>query len=233
MKTRILIIGMIATIVGLSSCEHGSNVTIEQEKGIVNAVYQSLDLTPEQFGTNMVKQGLHEILQYEFLANKYKTFANKDQRSANTIIINISFRNDTILQVEYERSLNKESNIAAHYKLFSDILADNGYTMWHGYYEDPDDEQHVSGLVHGGNDYSHAQTAEDREDLCAHINNEHLGDNNTTQYFAEYFIHTHKDKSQWEGQTLLWSSSYFSGLNEGSGQYYKDVSFKFWLERIQ
>ena len=233
MKTRLFLIGLIVAAVCLSSCEPRNDVSANEEKNIINAVYQSLDLTPEHFGKNMVKQGLYEIPQYDFMADRYKTFATSEQRSDNTIIININFRNDTILQISYERSLNKKSNIATYYSLFSNMIADHGYSEWAGYYEDPDDKHNVSRLMHGGDDYGLAQTAENREDLLDHISNDRLSDVSTSQYFAEHFIYTHEERSQWEGQTLLWSSTYFSGEDEDSGQYFKDVSLSFILKRIE
>ena len=222
MKTKIFLLGIIVAATCMVSCNH-DDVSFDQEKSIIKAVYQSLDLTPEQFGENMAKLGLQELQQSEAMIDNYKTFANE-------VVVRIHFQNDTILQVTYERTLTDKPNIAAYYRLFSDMLADHGYTEWHGYYEDPDEDHNYGRLVHGGNDYSYAQEAEDREDLCTRINNENLSDVNSTQYFAENFIHNHSDNSQWEGKTLLWSSTYFS--QTWPGKWYKDVSFTFWLDRI-
>lgn len=232
MKTKLFSLSLIIGIaMCFLSCEHNSVVSQEQEKEVINTIYKSLDLTPGQFAEAMTKQGLHEIPQPDYMADRYKTFVNEDQRTNNTILVNINFRNENILQFSYERSLNEESNIAAYYTLFSDMIANHNYIDWHGYYEDPDTNHNVSHLLHGGNDYSLAQEASNRKELCGFIINEHICDTNTTQYFSESFIIDNNEK-QWQGQTLMWSSLYFAGLYEGSGKYYKDISLSFILKQI-
>ena len=226
MKTKFHLICLIWASVLVVSCEQHP-VQPAQENDIVDAIYRSLDLTPEMFGENMVEQGLHEIPQYDFMADHYKTYAN----SYCTIYIN--FNNDTILEIEYLRSLNRNPDLAAYYKQFSDMIASYDYTEWHGYYDDPDNDHNVGRIVHMGNDFSYSQTAENRDDLHGKINNEHLTDINTTQYFAEIFIYTHHGESKWEGYSLIWSSIFFSGMHEGEGAYYKDIQFNFILKRIQ
>ena len=230
MKTKFHLICLILVSVLVVSCEQNP-IQPAQESKIVDAIYRSLDLTPEQFGENMIEQGLHEIPQYDFMADHYKTFAREAQRTPNNIAVYINFNNDTILEVEYERSLNKNSDPATYYKQFSDMIAGYGYTEWHGYYDDPDNDHNIGRILHMVNDFSYSQIAKDRDDLQSKINNEHLTDVNTTQYFAETFIYTHHDDSNWEGCPLMWSSIYFSGYLGGG--YYKDIQFNFILKRIQ
>lgn len=226
MKTKFRLICLILASVFVVSCGQHP-VPPAQENEIIDAIYRSIDLTPEMFGENMVAQGLHEIPQYDFMADHYKTYAN----SYCTIYIN--FNNDTILSVEYDRSLNKNSDPAAYYKQFSDMIAGYDYMEWHGYYDDPDNDHNIGRILHMVNDFSYSQIAKDRDDLHGKINNEHLTDVNTTQYFAETFIYTHHDDSNWEGCSLMWSSIYFSGMHEGEGECYKDIQFNFILKRIQ
>ena len=224
MKTKFYLFGLIMASMFVVSCKPNDPVQTEPESKIIDAIYRSLDLTPEQFGENMVEQGLHEIPQDELMAKHYKTYAN------SSYTIHINFNNDTILEVEYVRSLNEEADLTTYYKQFSDMIADYGYTNWHGYYEDPDYDHNVGRILHGANDFSYSEIAKDRDELCNIINDENLKDAITTQYFAETFIYTHHDESMWEGCALIWS---YSGRYEGSGDYYKNIQLDFILKRIQ
>ena len=222
MRTKFRLICLILASVFAVSCEQNP-IQPAQESKIVDAIYRSLDLTPEQFGENMVEQGLHEIPQYDFMADHYKTYAREAQRTPNNIAVYINFNNDTILEIEYERSLNKNSDPAAYYKQFSTMIADYGYTEWQGYYEYQKD---------GGDDHS-TMEAKDIDDLFAKINNEDLRDIYTEQKFFEVFTYTHQDGSRWNGRIRMVGSTYFSGMHEGEGEYYKDIQFNFILKRIQ
>ncbi len=203
----------------LVSCNRG--VDPELEADVIKTIYHSLNNSPEQFATNMANVGLTEQRQYDFMVDHYKTFANDSERSPHTIIVNIHFNSDTILRVDYEREIKYEKNIAAYYRLFSDKIASFTYIKWSGFYRD-------------AFDYSaDAQEATDRNDLCNHINNEHLSDVNTMQEFIEKFVHVVWDKNCWNGQILLGCDRYWSGVTEATGKYYKDIYLNFSLEREQ
>lgn len=216
MKGKLFFAIVIFAAVFMSSC--GQDVNIQQDKDIINSIYQSLETTPEQFRINMAKIGLNEIPQYDFMANHYKTFATDSKRSVNTLIVNIYFNNDTILQVEYERCLNNEANISAFYRLFSDKIAALGYAEWQGFFVDT------------FADDTPTQTATDRNDLCGRINNEHLREVNSKQDFVEKFIYSNGGNSHWNGLIHLWCDNYFS---KDATDEQKDIYLTFSLIRVE
>lgn len=225
MKTKIYFLSLTVLVLSMLmvSCEH-DNVTPEKEKEIITAVYQSLQLTPAQFGEELSKNGLHEVSKSE----KGMTYANSYRDYDDRVLIGISYNDNSIKKVTYERYLNKETNIAASYKLFSDMIADYNYASWQGFYQDP---ATIENLYIRGDDYSSMTGATNREDLLEHIKNEHLKDPNSLQSFLELFTYTHSDESTWNGKILMYTTSYFSGLNEGDGGVIKDIHLSFTLER--
>ena len=58
MKTKFFLISLIAATLCMVSCGH--SISSEQEKALINMVYQSLESTPEQFAENMSKQGFRK-----------------------------------------------------------------------------------------------------------------------------------------------------------------------------
>ena len=225
MKAKIYFLSLMITAIamGMVSCETGKNVTPDMEKELISAVYQSLHLTPAQFGEVLSQKGLHEVSKSE----KGMTYVNSYSDYDDRVLINISFNGDKITRFMYERYLNKESNIAASYKLFSDMIADYCYANWQGYYQDP---ATMENLYIRGDDYSAMTSTADREDLLNHLKNEHLKDHESLQAFLELFTYTHSCEIKWNGTILMYTPAYFSGLVEGVGKEIKDIHLTFTLE---
>ena len=232
MKTKLCIISAILGAV-LCACKHAT-VSVEQDRNIINAIFQSAHLTPEQFADHISGYGFHEVARYDFMS--YISFCNVDLSSNyltdNKISISITYKNDSIQQIVYERYINGNPNPAAHYKLFSDWIADIGYENWHGNYEDPTEHDIINSVIRNSN-YNSANIAASRMDLCNHINNNNLWQLNTLQYFVESFSYRHKDNSLWNGQSILYTQQYFSGETEDSGKENKDIILSVQLNRLK
>lgn len=227
----IFILALLGVI--LCACNHDA-ISPEQDRNIINAIFQSADLTPEQFAYHISGYGFHEVARYDFIS--YISFCNVDLSSNyltdNKILIDIIYRNDSILQIGYQRYLTSNPNPAAHYKLFSDWIADIGYLEWHGYYDDPT-EVDITNLVVRERNYTSANVATNRTDLCNHINNTNLWQINTLQYFVEAFTYVHKDNSSWDGQSILYTQQFFSGENEDNGKESKYILLSLRLHRLE
>ena len=145
----------------------------------------------------------------------------------------IFYKGDTINQITYDQYLNTDSFPAASYQLFSNVIANQGYTNWQGYYEDPTEVDIIPKVVNGKN-YSSAQIAQNRKELCNKISNESLRQLNSSQYYVETFIYTHKDNSRWEGRICLFTSHYTSDKDEEkTTNNIKDIILLFSLDRIK
>lgn len=234
MKTKIFLIGFFTVAFLMVSCEHHKRITPEPEKNAINAIFQSLNTTTEQFATNLSRVGFHQAGNFPYIYSMTFTNVNlnTDYDYEEQAIVGISYKNDTVIRAEYHRYLNGVSNPAAYYKLFSDMIAEHGYADWHGYYEDPASVDIMHTIVFLKN-YSSANIATDRNDLCEHINNDNLFKLNRFQYFLETFTYTHTDNSQWAGQIILYTVQYPIDMDEVSNQECKDIELSFSLERIE
>jgi len=226
MKTKFFFISL---LIGFTMCmvSCNNNVSQEKEKELINAIYQSLDLTPEQFAETMTKQGLHEAQRYEISSSVVLSFTNvnlsSNYRYKDQVIVEIIYTGNVINTIGYSCYLNGESNIAAYYKLFSDRIAEYGYTDWRGYYADPAEEpfSFSSGIT--------GEEVADRTELCGEIQDENLRDKSTMQYYVEEFVVNHDNLSLWNGRILLSSNVYEAGISlTGS---IKDIHLSFTLER--
>ena len=233
MKTcNSLITALLAFV--LFACNHPT-VSLEQEKKLVDAIFLSLEATPEQFADVMDKQALHPAGHYDFPTYTYDSYTNvnlqSDYNYTDQLLVGITHTNDVINRIEYSRYLNDESNVAAYYKIFSDMIAIKGYSNWNGYYCDPANEDDVHGAM-SDHFNDNASTAKNRNELCESIRNENLKNIDSLQYFAETFIYLDTNNKQWKGKILLYSNKYFSGEDEDSGDVTKDILFSFSLSRI-
>lgn len=228
MKTKFFFPCLI--IIGIAMCMISCSrdyVSQEQEKELINAIYQSLDLTPEQFGEKMVGQGLHEAGRYNISSSLVLSFTNvnlsSDYRYEDQILVEIVCTGNAINTIGYSRYLNGESNMAAYYKLFSDRIAEYNYSDWHGYYADPAEEPYsFSGNTTG-------EAVSDRKELCDKIKDENLRNKDTMQYYVEEFVVVPDSQSSWNGWIVLWSNVYYAGTAAGGN--IKDIHLSFTLER--
>ena len=227
MKTKIFLLSLCVAAMGLISCNPG--VSSEKEKELINVFYQSLDTTPDLFTARMSQFGLSINNQ----SSKGIGYVNKHDDYDDQLTVGVHFDGNQINRIIYERYLNKESNVAAYYKLFSDMIADHGYTDWQGFYKDPAERSDISAVR--WEDYSSVNIAENRQKLCDHVINENLSRIQTWQYFVETFVYTHSDNSQWEGRIFVYTDQYFSGMIDDDFEqgYRKDIFLQFKLERIE
>ena len=239
MKTKSLLTGLFAVALLMVSCgDHGKAITPEQERNTINAIFQSLDMSPEQFTENIKKQGFSVAGKYP--AINYISFSNvslnSNYKAADKVLVGITYKDDVIQQVVYERNLNGESNPAAYYKLFSDMIAEYNYSNWQGYYEDPT-EVHILQTILLDQNYTSAQSVANRSELCNLINNDNLYRLNELQYFLETFAYRHTDNSQWGGRILMFTDQYGTEENpddfEGKITDVKSINLDFLLERIE
>ena len=226
MKTKIYLISLIIAAIGMAACNQ--IVTQETEKELINLIYQSLDATPEQFAVSMSQHGFREATK----SSQGITFVIEYNDYDDQVLGSMSNNGNQINRIIYERYLNKESNHAAYYKLFSDMMAEHGYTDWHGYFKDPATAKDIHDIIRW-NDYSSGIEVANRQILCNHINNDNLLELDTWQYFLELFTYTHNDNSQWQGKIFVYTDQYFSAPNETdiSGGSIKDIHLLFELQR--
>ena len=239
MRTKLFIFSLLSALFLMVSCEPQEQKQKLPEEKLIDAIYQSLDATPEQFTQKMLDLGLYEANLVDMKDIVYKVFSDNNPQKfpypKDRILLGIFYTKDSITYVEYDHYLDNPKNPAEYYKLFSDKIADIGYTDWKGYYEDPTKIEDIYGLVLESNNYSFAQTASNREDLLNHIQNDNLLGLETSQYFIETFLYFHNDISHWNGRIVLCGTKYYSsGMDDDHpGGNVKDIALSFSLDRIQ
>lgn len=235
MKTKLFTVSLIGMALFLASCEP-KPVQPEQEKAIVETMFQCLNTTSDQCDAKLTGLGLYHVGHYAFSPFVYDSYSNlnnsSDKDYLDKILVGVTFENNIFHRVEYSRYMNNDTNPSSRYKLLSDQIAAWGYSDWHGYYDD-DAEEYITPAAVEGQFPATAQIAKDRKDLCEHIKNDCLFDPNTTQYYGETFIYTHSDGSKWNGLLVIYTNAYYSGIEEGSKDKTKDISLSFSIERIQ
>jgi len=221
-KTKTIIFALCALVI--TACTE--EPTPQQDEQMINIIYQSLDLTPEQFAKNMSKQGLHVISPDEKKQYSMAFGYTKE------IVLFINYQDDVINQIAYNFNNLGKTNPAAYYKKISDIISAWGYTNWHGYYNNAAEIGNYIGVV-VYREFTSAQTATDPTDLCNHIQNESLNDLETEQYYAETFTYT--DNSQWDGFLVMYCMKDMTGgMDENDPiRYTKYTEFNFILNRIK
>ena len=211
MKTSKLIIAAILSIC-LCACEHPT-VSVEKEKAVIDAIYECLELTPNQVADKMETIGFHRRTNPSTSSWKYDAYSDIDVGNEGRVLIGVSSMNDTLSGIGYNIYLTHDTDPAAHFRLVSDIIATYGYSDWKGTYRDASTEDAL-------------QIAESRADLCAHIRSDYLSDSKTTQNYSENFIYTHTDGSRWSGEYTIYCEIW--PKNGG-----KDVFLSYTLTRIQ
>lgn len=238
MKTKLFLLSLMAISLFFSSCGYSpQSVDPEQEKAIVNVMFQCLSLSPNESDLKMKELGLkraaHDVFPPAmYMYNSYTNIdPNTDYNYIDKLMVGIMFTDSVVDQISYSCCLNNDGNPASHYKLLSDQVSSFGYTDWYGYYEDSTSEENIARAIEGDSPAT-AQIAKDRKDLCKHVQNECLRDSNTVQYYAETFFYTHTDGSDWSGLIIVFSSIR-SDKEEGSSVKTKDINLAFSLKRIQ
>ena len=239
MKTKLFIFSLVSALFLMVACEPQEPKQKLPEEKLIDAIYQSLDSTPEQFTQKILNLGLYETGTLKFKDFIYKGFSDVNPKTISypkdRILLEIYYTDDGIIHMSYEHDLDKPKNPAEYYKLFSDKIADIGYTDCKGYYEDPTKIEDIYGLVLGSNNFSFAQTASNREDLLNHIQNDNLLGLQTSQYFIETFHYFHNDISLWNGRIVLCGTKYYSPGEDDDhpGNDVKDITLSVSLDRIQ
>ena len=235
MKTKLFILSLLGMALFFVSCDP-KPVQPEQEKAIVETMFQCLNTTSDQCDANMTGLGLYHVGHYDLSSFLYDSYSNlnnsSDEDYLDKILVGVTFQNNIFHRVEYSCYMNKDINPSSRFKLLSDQIAALGYSDWHGYYED-DADKSIAPAAAAGKFPESAQLAKDRKDLCKQIKNDCLFDPNTTQYYGETFIYTHSDGSKWSGLLIIYTKTYYSGIDEGSKEKTKDITLSFSLERIQ
>lgn len=221
-------------ILSLSACNYSFEP--EEKKGLIDCIYQSLNLTPEEFTAQMVQQNLYEHADHELGDVRYRSFSNVPPNSNSDngkFGITIYYSNNTINSVFYGCNLNNESNPAACYKLFSDMIASYGYSDWHGYCSNDLTPQAMDSILLFGDNIATNNIA-NQADLCNCIDNNKLFELNSMQLVFERFTYIDKENSLWDGKLSLQAHDYYEKLditNIGNN-HFKDIDFSFSLERI-
>jgi hypothetical protein len=232
-KFKVLLLALLP----LSLCMCNPEVTSDQEKQIINCIYESLDLTPDQFAAKLGELNMHQVDQYESKSYSTKTFSNIAPNSVyynfdNEVFVMMEYAKEKINNVIFWRRLPKSENVAARYRLFSDIMEKKSYTNWNGYYEDPvTDESNINRFMQGK--YSELPTAKDREDLFNQINNDNLRNLSTIQYFAESFNYANKEISTWDGRIILYTTVNSTHNESAPDEKSKSIRLNFYLYRIK
>ena len=220
-------------ILSLSACNYSFEP--EEKKGLIDCIYQSLNLTPEEFTAQMVQQNLYERADQELGDVRYRSFSNvpPNSNSANGKFgITIYYSNNTINSVEYGRNLNNESNPAACYKLFSDMIASYGYSDWHSYCNNDLTPQAMDSIILFGDNIA-TNDITNQVDLCNRIDNNKLFELNTQQYIVERFTYIDKKNNRWNGKLFLYTTEFYEKQwITYSDDPVKDIHFNFSLERI-
>ena len=221
--TKLLIIALFSLF--MIACEHPT-VSVEKEKAVIDALYECLELTPNQTAGKMETMGYHSVHRDTSSAVfKYDAYVDLDMDNPERILIGVSSINDTISQIGYNIIVTNDPELIAHYALIFNKIATYGYSDWHGYYEDSASDYSFDYALFG--EYTaDAKIVEDHEDLRRHINKECLDNPETLQYYAESFVYTHSDKSQWHGQLVLYGQKW----GQAGG---KDVYLSYTLIRIK
>ena len=228
---------LLLALLPLSLCMCNPEVTSDQEKQIINCIYESLDLTPDQFAAKLGELNMHQVAQKESKNYSTKTFSNMDPNSVyynfdNEVLVMMEYANETINNVIFWRQLPKSDNVAARYRLFSDIMEKKGYTNWKGFFEDPaNDKSNINRFIEGK--YSELPTAKDREYLLNQINNDNLRDLSTIQYFAESFNYANKEISTWDGRIILYTHVASTQNDLAPDEKSKAIMLNFYLFRIK
>ena len=241
MRTKLFIFSLLSALFLMVACEPQEPKQTLPNEALINTIILSLDSTPEQFAGAIAIQGFKEAALYNFSAYSYWSFTNVNLNSDSDYtytqrqLITIIYKGDAINSITYDCYLNEEKSPADYYRLFSKKIADIGYSDWHGYYDDPTNEETMINNIFHNKDYSSSKTVSNRKELYSNISNDSLHNPNTVQYFLETFNYTHSKNSQWAGRILMYSSKYFSsGEDEDHpGKNVKDITLSFSLDRIQ
>lgn len=222
-------------ILSLSACNYNYTFEPEEKKRLIDCIYQSLNLTPEEFTAQMVQQNLYERADHELGDVRYRLFSNvpPNSNSGNGKFgITIYYSNNTINSVEYGRNLNNESNPAACYKLFSDMIASYGYSDWHGYCRNDLTPQAMDSIILFGDNIA-TNDITNQVDLCNRIDNNKLFELNTQQYIVERFTYIDKKNNRWNGKLFLFTTEFYEKQwITYSDDPVRDIHFNFSLERI-